>query len=204
MKDLHHMARMHLANRPPHQTNHLPSKLKMHSLFVLFSLVTAQSQWHRRFYYDDRTCAGKLSLGVHVFLAGTCASTSFACEQKSPGTPSSSESTGCSSISSFSPDPVFTIPSGSVSGTYMTLNQFYTADCTLGSSVEQNTFAADGKCYAVETENSFFKATCSGTTAQLDICSDAACTKCGGATLLNAGSFQSTSIKFASSCGRFV
>jgi hypothetical protein len=166
---------------------------------LLLTFVSAQ-QWHRRFYYNDNNCQNALALGIHVYLPGSCNGLPFVCEAKSGLTLKSSESTGCEGATSFSPNPYFKGQKVVPGANYLTLNQYNTPGCTLGAAVEQNTFVADGKCYAVESQDSFYKATCAGTTAKLNICSDPACTSCGGSTLLKAGSFQSTSVTFASAC----
>ncbi|KAI8908573.1 hypothetical protein EDD86DRAFT_208011 [Gorgonomyces haynaldii] len=174
---------------------------------MLFLTVAAQ-RFDRRVYYNDNACAGTLTLAVSVWQAAIqCPANTPAlntvCETKSIGERKSSEGTGCTA-DKYSDTPYFPAASVAKLGSkYLVLNSYLpslTCQNDGKQPMEQNSFLADGNCYAVETQNSFFKASCSSTTGQLDICSDAQCTKCGGTNLLNAGTFQSISLSLTQPC----
>lgn len=169
----------------------------------LFSLALAQNQWQRRFYTSDNKCQSAVTLAVGVYLPGQCASTEFACEAKNTQSLASGESTGCENVNSFSPAPFNSSHAKMMDDVnYLVLNQFNTEDCSFKTSFEQNIFLADGACHAVETEKSFFKATCSDSSAQLDICSDSSCTECG--VSLNAGTAFGSSLILNSTCSNGI
>jgi hypothetical protein len=110
--------------------------------------ILAQNQFQRRFYFADSQCRSDVSLSVGVFIAGSrCAlEGGYVCEAKSTGVLPSSESTGCETVSSFSLAPYFNASFAPTQpASYLTLNQFYTNDCSYANSFEQNIFLADGK-----------------------------------------------------------
>jgi hypothetical protein len=178
--------------------------LKMILAALLLHSVRSQGQWARRVYWNDNQCAGEYAMAIQVLIPhAPCQSQTplnQICEIKSTGKLKSSEGTGCDAANTISDQPW--LPKSAVGkpvngASYLTITQYAGSSCD-GSgkvSMEQNSFAADGKCYAVESQNSFFKATCSGSTGKLEICKDPDCQDCAGA-LLNAGTFQQNSITF--------
>jgi hypothetical protein len=175
-------------------------------IFVLITRIFAQNgQLAHRAYWNDNTCKGEITMAISVFIPqAPCQSSTpinQICEIKSTGLKKSSEGTGCETITKYTDNPW--IPSNSVgklvpNANYMAITQYNgpTCDGTGKTTFEQNVFAADGSCFAIETENSFFKATCTENSGSLTVCKDSACTDCD--SLLNAGTFQSKSISFSS------
>lgn len=179
---------------------------------ALLTAVSCQNQWARRVYYDDNRCANQMTLAVSVFVPGAaCSSTvplNTICEVKSQGPLASSEGTGCENAAQPSDVPFF--PSEAIGKPvprvpYMAINHYPNQDCLLSpTSFEQNLFVADNKCHAVETSKSFFKASCTPESGMIEICSDSACTVCGGANLLNAGTFVTRSGTYSNQCNAGV
>jgi hypothetical protein len=170
---------------------------------IKLSIMSTPGQYAHRAYWNDNRCAGEFVFAIQVSIPhAPCALVepiNRICETKSTSTLTSSEGTGCVKLDAFSDAPW--VPEVSVgkpvpNANYLSLSQFNAPNCdSTGRTTEQNTFAANGNCYAVETNNSFFKATCDETQGSLSICRDAACTQCD--SLLNAGTFQQRSISLA-------
>jgi hypothetical protein len=168
-------------------------------------MTTTMGQWAHRIYWNDNRCTEQFTFLIQVAIPqAPCPLVqplNTICEVKANGTVKSSEGTGCDRLERFNDSPWFPPPSVGrpVPNTnYLSINQYASSNCDASGrfTYEQNTFAADGNCYAVETNESFFKATCSGNRGTLSICRDSACTQC--TSQLNAGTFQQNSISFES------
>ena len=101
------------------------------------------------------------------------------CEIKANGELKSSEGTGCETV--LTPEDTPWFPPSAIGNRATDKSSFlaltkYSNQCDKASTFEQNLFLADGNCYAVEGRNSFFKASCSGATGDLQICNDSKCT----------------------------
>jgi hypothetical protein len=170
----------------------------MYQFLALLPTALAQGQWAQRVYWSDNTCSSTIALAIQVSIPqAPCSSTTplnQICEVKAKTTTKSSEGTGCVSTDKFTDSPWFPntqigkpVPNAS----YMSLTQYGGLKCDPTLPMEQNTFVANGECFAIETENSFFKAICDESSGKIDICKDDKCLDCG--THLNAGTFQSLS-----------
>jgi hypothetical protein len=170
-----------------------------------YAKMTTAGQWAHRVYWNDNRCSEQFTFLIQVAIPqAPCPliqPLNTICEIKANRTVKSSEGTGCDRLERFNDAPWF--PSATIgrpvpNTNYLSINQYASPDCDASGrfTYEQNTFAADGNCYAVETNESFFKATCSGSQGSLSICRDSACTQC--TSLLNAGTFQQRSISFES------
>ena len=132
-----------------------------------------------RAYWNDTQCQQYYTMLIRVYLPNVpCQSTTplnGICEQKSTGTLKSSEGTGCDTAQQ-SEDSVWlpTIPTRAP-GNYLSLTKYSTQNCDKSATFEQNTFLANGNCFAVEGRESFFKATCSENSGDLQICKDPLC-----------------------------
>lgn len=187
------------------------SKLKMYLLITLFSATNAQS-WLRRAYFDDTKCAGILSVGVSVPATYPCAQTTpliSACEVKGQdpaktGLLKSAEISGCMKRDGAVTDAVWvpTANEGKLApgATYLTVNAYTDQGCAPTALSEQNMFLADGKCYAVEFETSFFKASCQGDSGTLTVCTDSLCQNCNSQSTLAAGIYQVKSVAGDGTC----
>ncbi|KAJ3354808.1 hypothetical protein HDU91_005737 [Kappamyces sp. JEL0680] len=176
--------------------------MKTFSYLSLTAAVLAQ-QYSRRGYYDDVACAGTFTVGISVPNAGTCGNApgtlTKICVVKGQdpnltGTLKSSESSGCSAAPGGISDAVWLAGAGEgklkAGAPYLTVNAYSDAACTSSKLAEQNTFLADGACYAVEYEKSFYMASCTASSAVLKVCSDSRCTVCDETSDLNAGIYQ--------------
>lgn len=158
--------------------------------FILISLTfgTVLSQsWSHRLYFKDMNCTSQFTYGVQQWLpTDKCPQALPAnanCETKSVNPVASSSEASMCGIEPPSDSPYFPPASqvAVVAGSkYLVINRYSGSDCAMTPTVtlEQETFVADGKCYAIETTNSFFKATCDGTSGFMLPCSDDQCTKC--------------------------
>ncbi|KAI8899933.1 hypothetical protein BC833DRAFT_583744 [Globomyces pollinis-pini] len=177
----------------------------MNYIYLFFiTVVSGQGQWAERVYWNDNLCKEKYSLAIRVLIPQAPCQQSTPlnqiCERKSLGQVKSGEGTGCSPVVKSEPIVPW-LPSSSI-GTpagskFLTITQYTSSTCdSTSSSIEMNSFVADGKCYAVETQESFFTAQCSENEGQLLVCKDSTCTNCD--SLLNAGIFTQKSISFKS------
>jgi hypothetical protein len=185
--------------------------IKISYLFSLFSTTTLAQSWNRRAYFDDTRCAGALSVGISLPDRHACAQTSaFNCEVKGQdpyktANLKSSEASGiCTPRSAEISDAPWTPTSGEGSlrpgASYMTVNIYSNNDvCSPAALYEQDMFLADGRCYAVEFEKSFFRATCNGNVGTLSVFNDPGCQDCSNANLF-AGMYQVRSISGDESC----
>lgn len=178
------------------------------STLSTLSTVSAQS-WLRRAYFDDTRCAGSMSVGISVPATYSCSQTTpliNTCEVKGQdpyktGDLKSSEATGCTPRNGPVSDAAW-VPSAnegrlSPGASYMTVNAYVDTSCTPSALSEQNIFLADGRCYAVEFEKSFFRATCEGNAGTLSVFTDPLCQSCDGGHLF-AGMYQGTCIFYPS------
>merc|ERR1719354_40354 len=176
----------------------------MIEIAILFQLVSGQ-QWLRRGYYDDTLCRSNFVVGISSAQPGTCQQTTpliDICTVKAQdvskvGDLRSAETAGCMipGPNGFNDSPWIPGPDEGnlIDSDYMFINSYSDQGCPAQSINEQNMFVANGNCYAVEWENSFFKASCNDSAAALDICNDPACTDCDGASL-EAGILQDVSL----------
>ena len=139
----------------------------MISNFLLSFLVSAQA-WNRRAYFNDVSCKGDLTVAINIYMPySPCGNAAKHCEVKAQdvykvGSLRSGETSGI--LLASNPKIGCDVGSGISDATYMpapedgklkpqsnyiTVNAYTDATCTVASLTEQNTFLADGNCYAV-------------------------------------------------------
>ncbi|EGF76373.1 expressed protein [Batrachochytrium dendrobatidis JAM81] len=173
------------------------------AILLLSIACTVSASWQRRVYYTDNSCKANFGYGVQVWVpnapCSSPASVTTSCEIKSTDSRAlSSEGTACDNQPAT--DNAY-VPSSSdaalVPGAnYLSVNVYNNAPnqqpCFFDPTVqvEQTTYAADGKCYAFES-GYYFKASCSGTSGQVQFCNDAECKDCKpGGPSFDSGSCQ--------------
>ena len=153
--------------------------------FAVVSIVSGQT-WNRRAYYRDSNCQGEFAYGIQVYTPiSPCQNNGLSltqsCEVKSTNPLAlSSEATGCDSISPESVTEQIWFPEPGqgtlVNSNYLTLfgyqNNPSQPQCNIENGrvqLQQETFAADGRCYAWEPDY-YFKASCSGNSGTIIYC----------------------------------
>jgi hypothetical protein len=162
------------------------------ALLLFGSSVQSQGSWNRRVYFDQLGCKGNMGYGVQVYYPviscpGGISSTviNSPCENKSQNTLTlSSEGTSCQSTNPSTVSDDIYFPAADQAGkaaTYLTVNSYSgQTTCSMNKGqviLTQETFAADGKCYAIEPDQ-FFKASCNGSNGRVVFCKDPKCEDC--------------------------